>query len=201
MSQAADAANGRGDTTIEALRCLVQLAAVSGPVGVLEELGLGGSPSVFVSILSSALMLLCNSLRPASHRADSITAPSRVDRDITWTAMPDLDAHTCGPRPDTSVLSASVCRATAVGPWDPARPIPTPCRAGGPPPLVHAALGTPSNATPPAEPTEVLTDGFFHIQTLLEECVQSTTRPFLLAATLLDTLLDHFGDAPPVAAP
>ena len=66
---------------------------------------------------------------------------------------------------------------------------------------MHAAFGTPSNAIPRAELTEVLADGFFNIQTLLEERVQSTTRPYLLPATLLDTLLDHFGDAPPVAAP
>ena len=135
----------------------------------------------------------------APHRIDPVTA-TWADREITWTAAPQPDAHICGPQPDTSVLSAPNCHAPAVGPRERERPIPTPSRATGLPPPVQTAPESLSAIAPHIESTNATTDGPFHIQTLLEECVQFSTRPYFIAATLLDTLLEHFGDTPDAAA-
>eukprot|EP00439_Symbiodinium_sp_Y106_P054919 s955_g7.t1 len=68
------------------------------------------------------------------------------------------------------------------------------------PPPVPTTSEIFSAAAPSTEFTGAATAGSYTIQTLLEECVQSSARPYFLAAMLLDTLLEHFGGAPDVTA-
>lgn len=104
-----------------------------------------------------------------------------------------------GRRTRPHIRCTAACRPVG-GPQELERPVPTPCRAKGLPPPVPTTSEIFSAAAPSTEFTGAATAGSYTIQTLLEECVQSSARPYFLAATLLDTLLEHFGGAPDVTA-
>ena len=94
------------------------------------------------------------------------------------------DVHCFGPREDTPALNPHTDAACSLS--DPPlafRPIPTPCRACGLMPIHSTEWDEPFDDT--IGPT------------LLEECLSQASCPaYLLAATLLDTLVSHFAEVP-----
>ena len=151
--------------------------------------------------------MCCLQVRPpAAFRPPSADAAMVPGRDTKWMPSPLHDALSRGPSALTSALPAPTRGAepsppSTVKPATSARlrdaggqgkPIPTPCRSG-----FRWRTEAVCQPSPSAEQWQL---GPTLLEQACRDCVDPASHPFWQAATLLDTLVDHFTVSEGVAA-